>query len=365
MTASELNAFEPKALWVARSFRGLTISQLAVKADVSRQTASAIENGSVPPYRPALLAMAGALQFPIDFFHKLPSVPEPGVFHFRKAASVTERAIDKAVAYAALFGSVVDSFSRFASFARTRLPSASPTDDEAIEAAAEAFRAAIGFRTDTPIANTIKAAEAAGVFVGTFAPGTMPIDGFAWHHTVPVIMLSRASPWSRRRFSTMHEAGHLVLHRNSSPEDREAQANRFAGAVLVPRAVFHREFPKPLRLEFRWAALIAMKQRWGVSLQALVHRAYDLGVIDAVQYRTANIHISKNGWRTQEPGEQDAEEPHVCTEILSGLRKHSKIGELCRATNLYVEDIELALDFPVDNVNEISAIIPRIARAPK
>ncbi len=365
MTASELSAFEPKALWVARSFRGLTVSELAVNAGISRQIASAIENGSAPPYRPALLAMAGALRFPIDFFHKSTSVPEHGVFHFRKAASVPEHAINKAAAYAALFSSVVDSFGRFASFARVRLPLASPTDADAIEAAADAFRAAIGFRTDTPIANTIKAVEAAGVFVGTFAPGTMPIDGFAWYHKAPVIMLSRASPWSRRRFSTMHEAGHLILHRNSSPEDREAHANRFAGAVLVPRAVFHREFPKPLRLEFNWAALIAMKSRWGVSIQALVHRAYDLGVIDAVQYRTANIHISKYGWKTKEPGEEEPEEPRICTEFLVALRKRAQVGELCRATSLYVEDIELALDFPVENSNEISAIIPIIARSPK
>ena len=45
-----------------------------------------------------------------------------------------------------------------------------------------------------------------------------------------------------------------------------------------------------------------------MSLQALVRRAYDLGLLNSDQYRRAYIHTAKRGWRTDEPG-RVAEEP--------------------------------------------------------
>lgn len=69
----------------------------------------------------------------------------------------------------------------------------------------------------------------------------------------------------------MHEVGHLVMHGSSRPKEMESQANRFATAVLIPRAAFWREFPKQ-HYRFDWAGLTAMKRRWGVSIQAIVRR---------------------------------------------------------------------------------------------
>jgi Zn-dependent peptidase ImmA (M78 family)/DNA-binding XRE family transcriptional regulator len=366
MAATDLSAFDPKALWVARSFRGMTVSDLAREAGVSRQIASAIENRSAPPYRPALLAMATALRFPFEFFFTSPVVPDRSVFHFRRAASVPEHAIHQAMAHAALFASLAEGFSAFGRFKRARLPEVVPTSNDEIEAAAESFRAAIGLRPDTPIVNATRAVEKAGIFLGIFDSGAMQIDGYAWSERVPLIMLNKSAPWSRRRFSVMHEAGHIVMHRKSSPDDREQQAHRFAGAVLVPRAPFFREFPRPIRRDLNWAALIAMKERWGVSIQAIVHRAYDLGLIDAIQYRTANIHITKYGWKTQEPAEQDdPEEPELCTTVLSELHSRSKLRELCAATNLYEENVEQTFGLKLENLIEESKVIRIPPREPR
>ena len=358
-------AFEPKALWVARSFRGLTVSDVAERAGVSRQTVSLIENGTTAATQPALGAIASSLAFPLEFFFTKPAVPDKSVFHFRRGAEVPEYAIARAQAHACLFGSVTSSFGQFAKFAQPRLPSAEPTDVEAIERAADRFREAIRVRADVPIANAIHAAEAAGIFVGTFDPGPMRIDGFACAAQVPIIMLNNASAWSRRRFSTMHEVGHLVLHGRGSPENGEEQAHRFAGAALVPRASFWREFPRPISRRFDWASLIAMKRRWGVSLQALIYRAYDLGIIDAAQFRTANIHVARSGWKTGEPGEVDAEAPELCARFLGALRQRSKVMALCEVTNLHIEDVELALGVHLESEVETSSVIPIGKRRPE
>ena len=292
-------------------------------------------------------------------------MPSRDVLHFRRGSHVPDYAIDRAMAHATLFGRITSAFHNFARFSAPKVPASTPGDPESIERAAESFRAAIKFRVDAPIANAVRAAEAAGVFVGTFDPGAIPIQGFAYAAKTPMLMLSTKTSWSRRRFSVMHEVGHLVMHRTSSPEDREDHANRFAGAALIPRAAFWREFPRPINRQFDWAALIALKQRWGLSLQAIIHRAYDLGMIDAIQYRTANIHIANYGWKTVEPAELECEEPAVCARFLVDLRKRSAISSLCTSTDLYVEDIELALGVHLDEKVETSSVIQLGSRAPR
>ncbi len=361
-TTSEPDVFDPDALWVARSYRGLSIPELAQNAGVSRETISRIENRKRQPFRPSLMAIADTLGFPFRFFFRRPVVPDQNVLHFRGSARVRDKDVDRTRAWACVFGRVTESFGGLARFSRPRLPSIGvpASDDEAIERAAEKFRSAIGFRQDAPIANAIRAAESAGVFTGTFDPGDMPIHGFASSIPVPLLMLSTKASWSRRRFSVMHEVGHLVMHQKPSEpdqrEERERQADRFAGAALIPRAPFWREFPRP-GMQFDWGRLVAMKERWGASIQAIVHRAYDLKIIDAVQYRTANIHIRKYGWRTEEPGEQPQEEPEICAVFIDELRKRSAVANLCAAADLSAEVVSQTLGIPVEDRIDRSEVI--------
>lgn len=345
----------------------MTVSDLAKAAGVSRPIVSSIENESMLPFRPMLLAIADALHFPLRFFFRKPVVPPRDAFHFRCGSRVPVHELERARAHAALFGRVTETFGAFAKFSKPKLPRVAPPrgmDFEVIESAAEKFRTAIGFRLDAPIAHCVRAAESAGVFVGKFEAGSMPIHGFACTDPVPLLMLSTESVWSRRRFSTMHEVGHLVMHGSLPPStndngldlDKEAQADRFAGAALIPRASFWREFPRPGR-QFEWASLIAMKQRWGVSIQALLHRASDLGIINAVQYRTACVHITKQGWRTAEPGESVPEEPELCTAFVAQLRKRKAVADLCIATDLSIEVVGSALQMAIEDEIDHSEVI--------
>ncbi|MBX3192080.1 MAG: ImmA/IrrE family metallo-endopeptidase [Labilithrix sp.] len=365
-TEIDVKAFNGKALRVARTFRGLTVSELADNARVSRQIVSSIENESMHPFRPMLLAIADALQFPLRFFFRAPVLPPRDAFHFRRGARVTLQELERARAHAALFGRVTETFGTFAKFSKSKLPKVPlPRSDDDVESGAEKFRAAIGFRLDSPIAHCVRAAEAAGVFVGKFDTGSMPIHGFACAEPVALLMLKSDAVWSRRRFSTMHEVGHLTMHGtvrgaltndNGIDRDMESQADRFAGAALVPRVAFWREFPRP-RGQFDWPSLIGMKQRWGVSVQALVHRAYDLKIINAIEYRTANIHITKQGWKTAEPGEAEAEEPELCAAFVEQLRKRASVADLCARSELSSEVVSTVLSISIEEQIDQSEVI--------
>jgi Zn-dependent peptidase ImmA (M78 family) len=42
---------------------------------------------------------------------------------------------------------------------------------------------------------------------------------------------------TRQRFTIAHELGHLVLYAEGTDEDSEREADQFAGALLIPRAM--------------------------------------------------------------------------------------------------------------------------------
>jgi Zn-dependent peptidase ImmA (M78 family) len=146
-----------------------------------------------------------------------------------------------------------------------------------------------------PIRNLTAAVERAGVCLIPIV-GLPGVDGLsAWVKGVPVIGLAPNVPGDRFRFSLSHELGHLLLHTHKSP-DTEAEANRFAGALLFPASEFDAAMPdRPQLRDF-----IALKSSWGVAVSALVYRAHELEYLDDARYRALQIQMSK--WHKAEPG---------------------------------------------------------------
>jgi len=360
MASSLAGEFQTSALWVARSFRKLSVSELADKAGYSRQLVSGVENGTVLPTPDCLEALSVALKFPARFFFTIVETPNEGVLHLRSKKRVSARAIDHARAHAALFDVVADAFHSIARFRMPKLREAEIDGVNAIEDAADDFRKCVGLRLDAPIGDAIQTVEAAGVLVGLFDPLDMPLDGFASANRALLIMLNCSSPWSRRRFSVMHEAFHLIAHRDRPPADElELEANRFAGAVLAPRAAFWREFPRPSGKNFNWSSLVQMKQRWGLSLQALIQRAWELGIITAVQRRRAFVHISSEGWRTREPGELEPEVPTVAHSFISDVECRYGRARVANEASLFRRNVLEALGLAFLDREERSGIVDR------
>jgi len=342
--------FVPAAFSTARTYRGLRITQVAEEAGVSRQLVNQIESGKARPYREAVMAIAAVLDFPPTFFRRPPALPSPEVLHFRKKARASGLAVERARSTAYLFGVVGGELLSRARLQFPRLPLANDLSPDGIEAAAVRVRAAAKIDQDVPIGNAVTFCEALGCPVGNFDAPHVAVDGFSWWGLGPFAMLNRA-PWSRRRLSVMHELGHLVLHHGDhgvEEKEREAQAFRFAGAVLAPRGAFWREFPRPMGRYINWAALFDFKARWGMSLPAIVRRAFELDLLNPAQYRTANLHIRSNGWARREPGELEPEEPTLLAKIARNLLVHGTLGDARRGTDVSRHDFDLLSGFVTD-----------------
>ncbi len=160
---------------------------------------------------------------------------------------------------------------------------------------------------DGPINNMVALLESQGVILCRLQIRSEKIDAFScWVDGRPYILLGSDKGSSvRSRFDAAHELGHLILHRDISQDDMEARATRvrieheanwFAGAFLLPRGSLFKEF-----YSTRASHLRGLKQRWLVSMQAIAHRAKDIGAIDENQYVAFRIQMTKRKELTKEP----------------------------------------------------------------
>jgi Zn-dependent peptidase ImmA (M78 family)/transcriptional regulator with XRE-family HTH domain len=177
-------------------------------------------------------------------------------------------------------------------------PMPAPMTGNEWEEAAIEVRCSLQHEENGPIRNLTAAVERAGVCVVPIA-GLEGIDGLSsWVDGAPVIGVSPNVPGDRFRFTISHELGHLLFHKKKA-ESTESQANRFAGALLIP----FREFDAAMPARPQLRDFINLKASWGVAVAALVYRAHELGYIDDKRYRALQIQMSK--WHKVEPGSFD------------------------------------------------------------
>ena len=328
--------FHAAKLRLARTFQGLTQQELGDRVSVSHVLIHHLETGERRPTETVLPALCEALGFETAFF-ELPLGDEfrDEDCHFRKRKTTPVSVKSRVLAHGTLFNSLVQYVDGAVSLPDRNIPHLQAKSAEEIERAAEKCRMTWGLGLDAPITHMARALENAGIVVTRFEGDTQKIDAFsrAGARCVVVLNAEKGSA-SRTRWDMAHELGHLVLHLGVPAGDpqQEDEAHRFAGALLLPRAGFLREFKPMVRLS--WDVVWAVKRRWKVSAAAIVRRAYDLGRIDAITYRSAYKHLHYRGWAKSEPFEPELEEPELVATALKFLQSEEGIAPHHIATEL-------------------------------
>lgn len=124
----------------------------------------------------------------------------------------------------------------------------------------------------------------------------------------------------RQRLNLAHELGHLLLD-ISEDVDEEKVAFRFGAAFLAPAETVYKDVGTK-RAFVQPEELLLLKRRFGMSMQALVYRLHDLGIISDSYYGQWWADINRLGWRKQEPDESDPEQPKWLSQTV--LRVHAE-----------------------------------------
>jgi Zn-dependent peptidase ImmA (M78 family)/transcriptional regulator with XRE-family HTH domain len=316
-----LEDFAGARLRIARTFQGCTQTDLAAQLAVSQQFVAQLERGRKQPSAMLVGALGDVLGFEPEFFYGTPLAEFTDAecnFRRRRTTPISVRV--RALAFGTLFGQLLQYLQSRLQLPKQDVPRIRASAAEEIEQAAEHCRMHWGLGLDVPIKNVVRVMERAGVPV-TKCPGIgTKVDAFS-RAGEPSVLVLTDKPASRCRYDVAHECGHLVLHQGepTGTAEVEAQANRFAAALLLSRAGFAREFP-PAR-HSGWEGLFRLKQRWRVSLAAMIRRAAELSLIGGAEYLRLYKELSARGWLRHEPYEFEHEAPEILPRALDLLRE--------------------------------------------
>jgi Zn-dependent peptidase ImmA (M78 family)/transcriptional regulator with XRE-family HTH domain len=311
---------------LAREACLLTQEQLGEGIGLTQVAVHDIEAGRSSPSDKTLAAISRVTGFPIRFFGlgPLPDFPEGRFRRLKKGTKKVSRQVRAQVRH---FFEVVQRAERDLALPAVALRPVGHDDaytPSEVEEIADDVRAALNLGARDPIPNLTRALERGGVIVVMLPTEMVDHDGFsAWPYFGvdegrPIIALGRGNPGDRNRFTVAHEAGHLVLHTlrpDLDPDLAEAEANRFAGALLLPEPAAREALRVPVTL----SVLRNVKGTWGCSIGMGAQRAKDLGLISPEHFVSLRKQISARGWTKSEPGEFDPEEPQLIGKVVSHL----------------------------------------------
>lgn len=336
MEAASERRFAGHRLRLARSFNGLTRAELGEQAHVTPQYIGHVENGHKQPTAVLVEAIGDVLGFDVGFFYGEPIEEfRDDECHFRRRTTTPVGVRTRVLAHGTLFGALVAYLDANVAMPPDNVPRERFDSPDGIERAAEICRMQWGLGRDLPIKNLTRAVENAGVVVTRFEASSLKVDAFSRSSKRSVVVLNadKGAP-SRTRFDLAHECGHLVGHGGltTGDPDTEKQANQFAGAMLLPRSGFIRDFPRSVALD--WDVLFALKRRWGASVSAIVRRAYELRLMPAALYQAAYKHMSYRGWTKQEPDEPAPETPELVELCLDEIQRSEGLSPAAIAQRL-------------------------------
>ncbi|WP_412030483.1 helix-turn-helix domain-containing protein [Deinococcus yunweiensis] len=326
----------------------LTQDELGTRVGVTRQTIIAWEKGQRDPSMAQLTALSGALDVPVELLLRQPgTAPDrerPVILYRADRRSALTETDEELMGRRASDYALVE---RLAG-ALPLLPESRPMDGfeaDLVERVADETRDWLGVE-DAPLGDAIALVERRGLKV---IRARLPdkVFGFSayteeWGGVIFVNTHQggKALPYERQAFTTMHELGHLIFHRReyrepttieAKKDPRELVADHFAGAVLVSANALRddvrnyrgRWIPEPL--------LKDLKLRYGASVQTILYRLKNLGLITEKQfYQQFGLLKKKYADTFNEPPGADCQpslaQPRLTILVFTAL-VNDKIGE--------------------------------------
>jgi Zn-dependent peptidase ImmA (M78 family)/transcriptional regulator with XRE-family HTH domain len=292
-------------LKTARSFSGLSTravaSKLAARFSISHATIANFESGRSTPPLDVLAAFAELYDRPLNWFlesgqcltgvryRNLKSKVRISELH--KFEADVQRWVD---AYVILEQRLNRPLT--ATISNFRANNGPPPDELARDTRRE-----LGIGDDEVVPSVIDVLERFGI--RTIENSTdLRIDGLAARYGDEyIVALNPSVSNDRTRFNAGHELAHVLYGDCEKDEEGdksiEARAFEFASNFLLPNGQLKRAFEGQSMVR-----LVQFKERFGISLAAMIYRAEKLSFISKQTAKMLWVEFSRRGWKTSEPG---------------------------------------------------------------
>jgi len=324
----------------ARKANNMSLRSLAEKAEISAMAISKYERDLDTPSSGVLLRLTQALDISIDFLFRSQTISVQ-LQAYRKHAAL---GVKEQEAIRMQIREWLERYLEVESFfpdegQAVSLPKHTILSIDQVEDVALNLRENWSLGLD-PIENLTQLLEDRGIKVGMVS-GFEQFDACTFMaNDTPVIVSKAELPGDRQRFNLGHELGHLILDVEEGL-DLEATCNRFVGAFLVPAQAARFELGSS-RTMLDMNELYLLKHKFGLSMQAWIYRAKDLGIIT----ESAAVRLFKrfraNGWHRREPGEALSSEKPLRMERLIYRALAEDLISRSRAQELLGEPLQLS-----------------------
>ncbi|MEP2447766.1 MAG: XRE family transcriptional regulator [Balneola sp.] len=355
-----IEKFNGEQLQQALDARKWSVGMLAEMSDISESMLYYLINNEKKPSHETLVKISSTLKLPETFFCKKQEVEFTHSFFrsLKRSAKTSRISVDVKIKWVS---NIRNFLSNYVEFPKLNLPDLDDFKDRdphsltlnEIEDLAQKVREFWDLHNSV-IQNTTLLFENNGLFVTKFTIGSEDVDALSkvdiTNNNPYILLSSDKNSRSRTKFDNAHELGHYLLHsaldtklfdvgKKDNHDLLEEQANRFAGAFLLPEVSFSRDFAYPTLEHYK-----VLKSKWKVSIALLVYRSHQLELINDRTYKNLQINISKRGWRKNEPLEDliELETPSLAQRAFDLIFKEKLISvqEMEDKIGLFSAEIE-------------------------
>ena len=302
----------PNRIRTARLLRCLSMDQLVARMDdraVSKMAISKIERGLMQPSQQTLSAIADACNVPIEFFCESSFAIGKLEFRFNEGTPIRKRQEIEAQVVAE-----IQNYMDLNSNIPEQIPFRNPLKGFIVrnypdlETAAQTIRKK-WYIGNQPIFSVYELLQSYGIHIIETNIDDDNVDGVSTYinSRTPIIIINtrKNKTTERKRFTALHELAHLTMkfkpmsddefqaYQNSLPQfpykvtlkypDTERLCNSFASTMLLPQECVFRRIGTS-RADIHIDEFIAIRNLYGISIAATIHRLHTMHVIDDAHY---------------------------------------------------------------------------------
>ena len=284
---AELSIF-PMRLKNARLMKGFSMEDLcaAMGNPISKMAISKYESGQLRPNSTILILLSKALDQPIDYFFRPFSVQIDSVRFQKKSRLSAKREHE-------LQETLADYMERYLDIENIcneptpprALPNEPVKSKEDVKNIVTFIRHQWGFGTNG-ILNVLGLLEMQGVKILEL---NVPISFDGMSATINdifyAIVLNKSLPAEKKRFTALHELGHLILNFDKKVSSQEEElCDLFASEMLLPEIELKRLLGNS-RKSIAPPELLTIQAQYGIPYDVILQKAKDSQILTIAKYR--------------------------------------------------------------------------------